>query len=164
MKFYDFSKIEVDLQLQTRLGFAKIYSEKDMPIESTINQRGIAHIVISKSPDTLSKALRSPDVKGIIFEGNEFNKKIIEKAAEARKVILIPVSYLLWQNVHERQKAVHDIRKAISAIHKLKARAAIVTLAKDKESLLSRAQLGEVASMIAVNNGAKLFGGELFDN
>lgn len=167
MKYYDITTLDIDKGLQKRLGYAKIYvAGKDIAVQTVPRQNSIPVIVKSKDQNVLLKSLKDNSVCGIILEGNLLNKKVIEKASEIRKTIFIPVSYLLWLGVWERQSELQKIKHILSAAHRLKAKVSIITLAENAESLLSKDQMAEIANMIFNTKNSKfsIFGGDLYDN
>lgn len=167
MKYYDITAIDIDSALQRRLGYSKIYvAGRDVAVQATPKQSSIPMIIRSKDQNVLFKSLKDNSVRGIILEGNFLNKKVIEKASEIRKTIFIPVSYLLWLGVWDRQAELQKIKRILAAAHHLKAKVSIITLAENAGSVLSKDQMTELANMIFNTKNSKfsIFGGDLYDN
>lgn len=167
MKYYDIIAFDAEKKLQQRLGFTKMYTVgKDVMIHATPKQSGIPVIIKSKDQGAIIRYMKDPGVCGIIFEDNFLSRKTIEKAAEAKKTIFIPTAHLQWHSVSDRHAEIKKIKQILSAAHSLKAKAALVSLAENKESLLSRDQMAELSRMIFDTRNSKfsIFGGELYDN
>jgi len=163
MVYFDLASFEVDGKLSRRLGYKKIYAAgKDVWIFERPDNRHVPQIVISKDPGVLFSALRSRDVKGIIFRDNEFAKRVAKKAAESGKTIFVPLAQLLEVSERERSSRAGRMRKIIMYAHKFKAPVRLVSLAEQPYQLLSAAQMAGLADfMFRKSDKQDLFGGDI---
>lgn len=164
MEHFDVALFDVDKGLQTRLGYSRIYTiGKDIALSASPSSSGAPMIVRSKDQNSLSRALKDPGVVAIIFEDSVLNKKFIEKAAESRKPILIPVSAMLHMDPRDRQSELSRLRKILESAHSLGARCVLVTLAERAEYLVSTGQMAEVSHMLMDTGNSKfvIFGGDI---
>lgn len=160
MRYFDIVKFEPDKSLCSRLGYKNVYSVgKDIQVSERPLKYEVPQIVISNDQGILIGALRDGGVVGIIFKDNELNKKIIEKAAELRKTIFIPLTGIVGTGAAERKQNIQKVRKIIFAAHALKANARIISLAESKEYLLSTAQMLEIESLLKGKQGKSIFDG-----
>lgn len=89
-----------------------------------------------------------------------YNKKVVEKAAEMKKVVFLAVGQLMRIPPKERGFRVSRMRKIILASHKMGARVALVSLADSETMLLSTMQMMEVARLL-FKEPSGLFGGDV---
>lgn len=164
MEYFDVALFDVDKGLQARLGYSRIYAiGKDIALSASPSQSSVPIIVRSKDQNNLARALKDPGVVAIIFEDSILNKKLIGKAAESRKPILVPVSAMLRMDPRERQSELSRLRKILASAHSLGARCILVTLAESAEYLVSTGQMAEVSHMLMDTGNSKfvIFGGDI---
>ena len=149
MRYFDIALCEVPEELCRRLGYKKIYCcGKDLFINRRpVKAQGL-QIIISKDPGVLMGALKDSSVVGIIFEEDELAKRVVEKAAELKKTIFIPIGGVVGSDAQRRSVKVNKIRKIIFSTHKSKANANLVTLAESKYQLQSAAQMSEIGHLL----------------
>ena len=143
MRYFDIVRTnDVDENLANRLGYKKIFrAGTDIVLADNLNlPKGKRAIVASKNPGILLKALRDNNVIGIILEDNEPIGKVVMVAKEYEKPIIIPLDGFKGQQAM-RQRTIYRIRKLLRVLLKARAEVAFVTLAKDKNSLLSSGQM-----------------------
>lgn len=157
---YDIACFEVPVDLAKRLGYKKIYATgKDIIVVSRPQGGEIPQIVMSRDSGVLVNGLRDIGVIGIIFDGDDLTKKVVEKASELKKTVFVPVGRLTQMNIRERGPKIGRLRKIIFSAHKLGARVRVVTLADSEIALLSTEQIKELGGiLIGGGNGASLFG------
>lgn len=161
MIYFDIARFDVSDGICKRLGYKKIYrAGKDVVISGGVEKAPVPLIVVSKDPGVLIGAVRDNNVVGIIFEENELTKKVVEKAAEMKKVVFLAVGQLMRIPPKERGFRVSRMRKIILASHKMGARVALVSLADSETMLLSTMQMMEVARLL-FKEPSGLFGGDV---
>jgi len=158
MQFFDIValKEEVDLKaLGRRLGYKKIFAlGKEMELCADANHPGEGKALIVKSGDeaVLVKALRNNSVIGIILDNNKASGRFIEDLRIHEKLLLIPVGPLVCP---DRGDVIHSLYRAKSVLRSAlmgRASVALVTLAKEKECMLSCSQMLEMAKLIGAND------------
>jgi RNase P/RNase MRP subunit p30 len=156
---------QVDAGLAKRLGYKKIYSsgiDFGFGFSKMADRKFKSLVVVSKDPGVLMGALRDPEVAGIIFQDNELTKKVLEKAAEMKKTVFVPLSQITSCPVQERSYRIHKMRKIILSSHKQRAKVRIISLAESGLQLLSTAQMIEVGRLLLKgNDNVNLFGGDI---
>ena len=114
MRYSDIAYFEVPSVLAKRLGYKRICAVgKDVFVVPKPQAREIPQIVINRDPGELINGLRDINVIGIIFEGEELTKKVVEKASELKKIIFIPVGQLTQVGIRERGPKIGKLRKII---------------------------------------------------
>ena len=149
MKNFDIVRFRPDSGLISRLGYGKVYcAGTDVDIRSRITPSRLPLIIESGDPGVLITALRDNEVAGIIFEGNNPIRRVVEKASELRKTVFIPIKVLINSEPQERGKVLGNLRKTAYACTKLGTLSSIISLAESKEQMLSSAQILGVAELI----------------
>jgi hypothetical protein len=163
MRYSDVAQFEVPKDLAKRLGYKTVYvSGKDLLVVHTPQGRDIPQIVANSDPGVLISGLKDANVLGVIFEGEELTKKVVEKASEFKKIIFIPVGRLTRAGIEERGPKIGRLRRIIFSAHKLGARVCFVTLASSEIELLSTEQMKEVGRLLLRGgNGAGLLSEDL---
>ena len=149
MRCSDIAQFEVPKDLTKRLGYTNVYvSGKDLVVVRAPQSGEIPQIIINNDPGILINGLRNINVIGIIFEGEELTKKVVEKAAELKKTIFIPIAQLTLLGIEERGPKIGRLRKIIFSAHKLGARVRFITLAGSEIELLSTEQMKEIGRLL----------------
>jgi hypothetical protein len=157
MQFYDIValKEEIDLkQLAHRFGYAEIFLVgKDAEIVSDVkrlNEEG-SFIVRSGNNETLSKAVRSNSVIGVIVDDSKVSGKFIEELRTHEKLLFIPAAPLVCPAQENRLRNLFWAKGILRTALMGKAKVALVTLASEKECLLSSGQMLEIAKLLGAN-------------
>ncbi len=150
MRYFDIVKFDVDAALTKRLGYHKVYVVgKDLEICHGTEGLPGPKIVLGWDPGVLARSLKQPDVVGMVFEGKELNRKLIEKAAELEKNVFVPIRNLLSYDIGERVYEMRRVGDVVAACHKLGARAKLITLAEDVADIISVGQLKELSCLFS---------------
>ncbi len=157
MKHFDIALFEPDSGFASRLGYSKVYCiGKDVALGQRPAKSQIPLIVRGSDQGILANALRDGGVIGIIFEGKA-DKKVIERVAELGKTVFMPVDKLLNSHLSSRDQALGGLRKTAFACAKLKANASVISLAEDREHMVSAGQMSEIANLILKSGDKRLF-------
>ncbi|MCL4364895.1 MAG: hypothetical protein M1569_03740 [Candidatus Marsarchaeota archaeon] len=149
MRNFDIVRFGPDSGFISRLGYSKVYcAGTDVDIKRRITPSKVPLIIEGRDPGVLITALRDSGVAGIIFEGNNPIRRVVEKAAEMGKTVFMPVGVLINSAPQERGKALSNLRKTAYACTKLGTLSCIISLAESKEQMLSSAQILAVADLI----------------
>jgi|SRR5271157_1613335 len=158
MQFYDIValKEEIDLEgLAGRFGYRKIFlAGKDVEIVGDtmrLNDEG-SFIVRSGDNETLSKAVRSNGVVGVIVDDSKVSGKFIEELRTHEKILFVPAAPLVCPGQNSRMRNLHWAKGIVRTALMGKARIALVTLAEEKECLLSSRQLLEIAKLLGATD------------
>jgi len=162
VKYFDIARFEPDMQFLSRLGYGRVYCiGKDVELAPRPGGTRIPQIVASADQGALIAALKDSNVIGIIFEGNDPIKKVVEKAKELGKPVFLPINALIGQGQGQsaRGHALGRLRKAAYVCAKLGAQARIISLAETKEQMISAGQMAGIADLIlGQEEGRRIFG------
>jgi len=159
MAFFDIASFEVESGLRARLGYKRIYvNGKDIEVVPRPKAARVPQIVVGDDPGLLINWLRDANVIGVIFKDNQLSKKVIEKAAELRKTIFVPVNQFFGVSPQHRGARMGKARKIILSSHKLSAQVRMVSMASSTSQLLSVSQMEEMAKLLCGERGAQLTG------
>ncbi len=160
VKYFDIARFEPDMQFLSRLGYGKVYCVgRDVELAVRPGGARIPQIVASADQGVLFAALKDSNVIGIIFEGNEPIKKVVEKAKELGKPVFLPINVLIGQGQGARGHALGRLRKAAYACIKSGAQARIISLAETREQMISAGQMTGIADLIlGQGEGHRIFG------
>ncbi len=158
MQFFDIValKEEIDLeQLAPRFGYRKMFrTGKDVELVGDIgrlNGEG-RFIVRSGDGETLSKAVRSNSVIGVIVDDSKVSGKFIEELRTHEKLLFVPVAPLVCPG---RESGLRNLFRAKGILRTAlmgKAGVSLVTLAEEKECLLSSGQMLELAKLLGATD------------
>jgi hypothetical protein len=158
MQFFDIValKEEIDLeQLAVRFGYRKIFLlGKDVELVSDVkrlDEEG-SFIVKSGNNETLSKAVRSNNVIGVIVDDSKVSGKFIEELRTHEKLLFVPVAPLICPARESRLRSLFWAKGILRTALMGKAGVSLVTLAAEKECLLSSAQMLEIAKLLGAND------------
>jgi RNase P/RNase MRP subunit p30 len=158
MHFFDVVALKGETGLEPlarRFGFRKMFLVgKDVELVGDtkhLSEEG-RYIVKSGNNEVLSKAVRSNAVVGVILEDGKASGKFIEELHTHEKLLFIPVAPLICPNQESRLRNLHRAKGMLRAALMGKARVSIITLAEEKECLLSGMQLFEVAKLLGADD------------
>lgn len=141
--------------LGRRLGFRRMFLVgKDVELASDakrLSEEG-RYIVKSGDNEVLSKAIRSNAVVGVVLEGGKASGKFIEELHAHEKLLFLPVAPLVCPNRESRLRNLYNAKGILRSALMGKARVSIVTLAEDRDCLLSSMQLFEIAKLLGAND------------
>ena len=125
-------------------------------------------LVRGSSQKILSRAVKNPNVAGIIFEGREMPLRAIQDSAREKKVILFPCTDIVSAMLSGDFGKIYSVRKAAAICMRENVHACAVTMAASRDGLLSAAQLAAMNEFIGIERGhyeesASAFG-ELIDS
>lgn len=114
---------------------------------SSVGDKRKAIVVVSSIGPVL-KLVRSRSVAGFVFDDASLIRKAIEMIRENDKLVVIPVSSLLKDDPRSRVRSLNRARRLYKFAVKSRTPIAVVSLARDKDHLLSSMQLLEVSKTI----------------
>ena len=160
MRYSDIVRFGVRPDLSKRLGYTKVLViGKDLLLEQRVRADEKPQIIMNRDPGVLINAVKDINVIGIAFEGDELIRRVLEKAAEYRKIVFIPIGQMTIADRKERGPKLGRLRKIAQASRKAGATVRVVTLANSDNELLSRQQLVEVGKLLLDEEGTDgLFG------
>jgi hypothetical protein len=160
MQFFDIValKEEIDLEgLARRLGYRKMFLVgKDVEIarDATRLDGEGSFIVRSGDNEALSKAVRSSGVIGVIVEGGKVSGRFVDELRTHEKLLFIPAAPLVCPDQGGALRNLHAAKGAVRAALMGKAGVAMVTLAEERECLLSSRQMLEIARLLCPSDRA----------
>ncbi len=154
MNYFDLVEMKsVDRALTSRLGYKKILNlGTDVIVASDLKfDRNKKVIVKSSDKGVLSRALTERRVIGIIIEDNELVKKILDEAKEDSKIVFLVASELTSENRERRLRVWYRARNLFKFAKNIGTKISLVTLAKDKNYLLSANQMMEISKFVGAD-------------
>ena len=155
MRYFDIvTTSEVDDSLAKRLGYSKVFVVgKDLEIITDLKIRtGKKAIVRGKNIGTLMRAIKESSVLGIMIDDSLILGKAIMAAKENDKPLILSTEGLNSRNYTTRLKTLYRLRKILKFALKARAEIIFVTLAGDRQSILSTAQMIEIGKFIGAND------------
>lgn len=148
MRFFDLASVpEVSESLGTRLGYKKIFlAGKDIEIGEDLAPSKSKKLIRSDNPEIIVKGLRQNDVLGMLPKNISISKKALDAIKDNEKLLVIPLS-----EATAGGQALVKMRRLIRSVLIAKAPFALVSLAGDKEHLMSSLQMIEVAGFLGVD-------------
>ncbi len=149
MKYTDLTLMESpDTELAARLGFLRVLGSIHIAVSSSSSSPEGPHIVISDSQGELSKALRESSVAAIVVKDSAIMRKVFAEAAEREKPLLLIATELTCAEGRQRLRNIYRMKNLFRIAKHAGCRIGIVTLARDRESMLSVMQMIELAMLI----------------
>ncbi len=158
MRFFDIVALKEEMSMEPlarRLGFRRIFlAGKDFEISADIKNLGEEgkHIVRSGNNEVLSKAMRNNAVVGVVLDDGKASGKFIEELRTHEKLLFIPVAPLVCPNQESRLRNLHRAKGILRTALMGKAAVSLVTLAEERECLLSSVQLFEIAKLLGASD------------
>ena len=154
MRFFDLvSESDTSLEgLAHRLGYKKIFVVgKDVQIIQDLrNESKSKKIVSSESSEVLTKALKSNEVIGVLPKGEAVSRKTLDMIKVYEKVLLLPFAPITCANPESRIHKLAKMRSVVKNALRARVPICIVSLAENKEGLMSTAQMVEVANFFGM--------------
>jgi hypothetical protein len=155
MRFFDVIRTkEADPALAKRLGFSKVFiAGEDIDVLDNLKFNGKRKAIVrSKNVGILMRALKENGVIGVMVDDNLLIGKVIAAAKESDKPIVLSTEGLNSRNYPERLRAVYRLRKVYKILAKTKNDVILITLAADRQSLLSTSQMIEISKFIGADD------------
>lgn len=155
MRFFDLVAVKDDSldALAGRLGFKRMFCVgKDVEIIESLGKSGKAKkIVRSDNIEVLAKSLRENDIIGALPCNSSISKKTLELIKSDEKVLFIPLSIAVCCDEASRIQKLARTRSLIRSALMSKVIISLISLAEEKECLLSSAQMIEVANFLGID-------------
>ena len=151
MEFYDVAEMNVNNDLSSRLGYTKIFGPGDI-IEIGDKQKRSDSVWIFRGNNMgeISRAIKGRAI-GIVMDSFTVEKSIIEEAAGYGKIICIDAGGLCKGERPQIRKKTIAAKRIFLYAMKARAEISLVTLAKQKEGLLSSMQLLALSSLLGAD-------------
>ena len=156
MRFFDLANFTDDALggFGKRLGYEKIFSTgKDVEIIDVA--RGDSQkrkIVMSDSAETVAKELKQGSVIGIMPKGTSVSGKTLDAIKNNEKLLFLAVSQVTCAAEGFRMQNLARARSLARSAMMSKVPIAIVSMAEDREGLMSSLQMLEVASFLGLDH------------
>lgn len=155
MRFFDLVLIRYDslASLATRLGYQKIFEagREIEIIEGPAGNTGLKKIVMSDDFEAITKALRQNDVIGMMPKSASISKKTLEAIKNADAVLFLPVAQVACEDAVLRTQRLVRMRGWVRSALMAKVTLALVSMADSRESIMSSAQMLEVADFLGIS-------------
>lgn len=153
MRFFDMVAVHGAGPMAKRLGYSRIFEiGKDFElIHSKGEMKGSNRILESDDAGVIVEGLRSPSVFGLVATRG-LPKKYLEVLKKEEKVLLIPVASAVCGS--EQMRAMSEVKAMARSAMQSKVKTALVTMAAEKECMLSSMQLLEVGKMAGIHEKA----------
>lgn len=154
MRFFDLVAVPDAQAMAKRLGYSRIFElgKEFELIHSAKEMTGSNKILASEEKSTMIAALRSNAVIGVVAQ-HSMSKRDIDMLRAEEKVIFIPLSKIV-KGRNDRTGALTEVRGWARNAIRGKAKAALVSLADEKECMLSVLQMLEVAKLAGIEEFA----------
>lgn len=150
MHYFDLAFFDVDKSFSKRLGYEKVYEFGKDVILGDRYDANKTMIVESSNTSELSKAIKGRAV-GVIIKDNELEKRVIEDASSYGKPILISTSTLI-SDYTSRARNIYRAKRLLAFSMRSGADVLIVTMAHNREFLLSYYQLMSIARFLGAGD------------
>lgn len=156
MQFFDLVALKGSYDsesLARRLGYKKIF-ELGESVSIVDNAKDLnsdsKKIVRSENEEVLIKALRHNSVIGALAYGNLPCNRIMETIRIKEKLLLLPIARITCLEKGARLQSLFSARRLLRDAMMSKVNISIVTLAEEKEYMLSAVQMLEIAKLLGV--------------
>ncbi len=152
MRFFDLVVMQnVPEPLCKRLGYSKIFSAgKDVGILENAAQDRSKVVIRSDNLEAIVKGLRQNNVIGLLPKNVTVSRKAIEVVKESEKIVLLPLCEVTKGEDALRAAQLAKMRKLVRSVLIAKAPFALVSLADNRENLISSLQMTEVAGFLGI--------------
>lgn len=150
MKFFDLSYVDSG-QLAGRLGYKKAFvAGKDLRIVEKLEENGERKgIVRSADHEVVVKMLRQGWVVGLLPVNCSVSRQTLEEMRDHEKALFVPLSEVTC--AESSQQALNMARVLVRNALRAGVAISIVSMARDRECLLSSAQAIEVAGFLGMD-------------
>ncbi len=140
-------------ELPGRLGYKKIfYLGRDCEIVEGIREQvGGKGVIRSGNHEVVAKMLRQTWVIGMLPNNDSISKLDLQAVKDNEKSVLLPLADVVCADESARQQKLGRMRTLVRNLLRFKVPFLLVSLAEDRESLLSSAQMVEVAGFIGID-------------
>jgi len=156
MRFFDLVAVPNAQAMAKRLGYSRIFelgrNREFEVIHSAKEMIGSGKILVSDDKGAMVAALRSNAVAGVVAQ-HGMTKRYVDMLRSEEKVIFISLSKIV-KGESGRAGALAEVRGLARNAIRGKAKAALVTLADEKEYMLSVLQALEVAKLAGIEEFA----------
>jgi RNase P/RNase MRP subunit p30 len=157
MHFFDIVATE-DASVQElagRLGYEHLfYVGREVEIVESLKQQGWGGkkkiIVRSDSFEVITKCLKQNEVIGMLPAAGPVSKKTLEILKKEDKLLFIPFSDIVRFEDARRMQSLIKLRNLVRSALMSKARICIVSMAEDREDMMSQMQMIEVANFLGI--------------
>ncbi len=142
----------VDQKLARRLGYKRVLIVgKDVALLNAGNDTKKT-VIYAKNMDAVARHVKSRDVVGFIFDDSSIIRKALEEIHENGKLVVLPLSQIMQHDQRARLRGIGRMRRLLKTALRYRAQVAVVSLAQNKDQMLSRMQLSALASYLGAND------------
>ncbi len=156
MRFFDLANFTDDAlgAFGKRLGYEKIFSAgKDVEIIDAV--RGDSQkrkIVMSDSAEAVAKGLKQGSVIGIMPRSASVSRKTLDAIKNSEKLLFLNVSQITCAEGNSRLQRLARARGTARSAMMAKVPIVVVSMAEDKEGMMSSLQMLEVAGFLGLDH------------
>lgn len=133
------------------LGFGRIFSNDEIRVTPDISDVPTC-IVANSDQGLLDRAIRRPNVAGIVINDSELLRMTLEKLKENEKALVLPLHQITCAETRQRLRNIYRMRSLLGSAFRYGADVAVATLAENKTCLLSSQQMVEVCMFLGANS------------
>ncbi len=152
MKYFDIAGYKVDPSLAKRLGYAKIFPNDEISLETKPINRKTQYILYSSDPSQVHRALKDPLCLGLALHDNTLVKKSIEQLNDNEKCLFLITSKLIGSESGSSLRSFGRARQLLASARRSGAKVALVTMANDAADLLSPLQMLGIAKLLGADD------------
>ena len=154
MQFFDLVSIRdgsLD-SLAARLGYKKIFviGKEVEVIERLGSASQLRKILVSDDFETITKALKQNDVVGMMPKSASISKKTLDALKNSDVTVFLPVTQVTCTSVGSRTHQLLKMRGWVRSALMAKVPIALVSMAENRDGIMSSAQMLEVASFLGM--------------